>query len=491
MSKYIHFTQDIGKTKAGDYSELADPVAKQFVDMGVAEYAPEDPIARAVAMSMSQMTSVIEAQAQRQLEQQKTELKKYDLATRDFARPRFMAGRDGYQDPTSEIDKKRGVGDWFRCVMRTLIASDSEARTILERPWEEGGYGCRNMVEGVGSLGGYTTPVLYESQVFEVASEQSVLVSRSDQRPLAARQVEWPALNQYIAPTKGQAAWFGGMQVFRKGEATQRTEKDLKFDKIQMLASDLTAYTELSRDLIMDSTIPIDAYVVRMMGQAIGWREDWEAFNGSGVNQFMGITNSQATLSVTRHTTTTPMALASWTGWVANPIIFSDVWAMKVRMLQGARDPVWFAHPYTLQNLLSLQDPTGRFIFVPYTTVGNAMSTPTGGGIAYRPAGYLVGDPVFLSEKVPAPSTSTNTTTSVYGPAGELLYVDCKSYWVGRRSGLEVGLSEHFKFDTDQLAIRAKIRNDGRPGQLYPITLADGTYQVSGFVSLAQGVTGP
>lgn len=108
----------------------------------------------------------------------------------------------------------------------------------------------------------------------------------------------------------------------------------------------------------------------------------------------------------------------------------------------------------------------------------------------FKPAGYLLGDPVFLSEKVPAPSTNVNTTSNVYGPLGELLYVDAKSYWIGRRSGLEIGLSEHFKFDTDQLAIRAKIRNDGKPGQLAPIYLADGVNQVSGIVTLAQGAAG-
>lgn len=504
MAKYILFTKDIGDYKAGDYSSVEEPVAKQFIDMKIAEAAPDDPIARTVAMSQRQVMASIQAEFQKQQEEQKANAKALAVRERDFARPRHIVSPHSWRDEESEVDKRRGPGDWFRCIMRTILSGDQDARAQLERPWEEGGYGCyrvngsgeRNMVEGVGGLGGYTTPVIYESQVFDVAAEQSVLVSRAESRPLAARQVEWPALDQYKAPPAGQAAWFGGMQVFRKGEITQRTERDLGFKKVQMLANDLTAYTELSRDLVMDSTVPIDSYVVRMMGEAIGWREDWEAFNGSGVNQFLGILNSPAALSTTRHTVAQIAALvAANAAFQCNPITFLDVFAMKVRMLLWARDPVWFCHPYTYQNLLTLQDPTARFLFVPHTTSVGPPPSMAGGGITYKPAGYLLGDPLFLTEKVPGPSASTNTTTSVYGPLGELVYVDCKSYWVGRRSGLEVGLSEHFKFDTDQLAIRAKIRNDGRPGQLAPIYLGDplatGTKQVSGIVTLAQGVTGP
>ena len=494
MSKHIQFTRDVGDYKVGQFSEVADVVATQFINMNVAKPAPEDLAERSVAMAAAQMTASIEATALKQREEIQAALKALAIPQRDFARPKHVSGRngDGYTDYTSEVDKKRGVGDWFRCVMRTMIVGDTEARTVLERPWEEGGYGCyrvdhhgeRGMVEGVGSLGGYTTPVIYEQQVFEVAAEQSVLVTRAEVKPLGNRQVEWPALNQYVAPTAGQAAWFGGMQVFRKGEDVQRTEKDLSFKKIQMLANDLTAYTELSRDLVMDSTIPIDNYIVRLMGQAIGWREDWEAFNGNGVNQFLGLMNSPALLPVTRH-----IVADRATTQAPNPIFAKDVFAMLSRMIVGARDPVWFCHPYSMANIEALTSPSGAFMYIPNTTLisggGNGEAT---GGMTYRPAGTLMGLPIFRSEKVPPPS-GTNDTTNINGPLGELLLIDCKSYWVGRRSGLEVGLSEHFKFDTDQLAIRAKVRNDGKPGQLAPIYLADGSAsnQVSGFVALAKG----
>lgn len=507
MSKYIMFTQNIGDYKVGEYSQVEDPVAKQFIDMRVAEAAPEDPIARTVAMSQRQVMASIEAQFQKQLEEQKAANKKYELATRDFARPKHHF-EVGYPDPTSEKDKLRNLpqNEWFRSfIYATCHDVDMELRkeayNRLTTPYEEGGWGCRAMAEGTGSLGGYTTPVLYESQVFEIAAEQSIIVPRAQTKPMGARQVEYPALNQYLAPAAGQSAFFGGMEVFRRGELQVRAEQDILWKKISLLAQDLTAYTEISRDLIQDATIPIDAYVVRMMGNAIGWREDWESINGTGEGMFLGILNSPATLTVTRH------AAGAGVGGTTYPtnIDFSDIVSMKVRMIVGARDPVWIVHPYTIAALTKMTDPAGRFVFIPYAYIGSEVQAAgamgnqgiyaggIGGAIGAatkRLSGVLMGDPVFISEKVPVGTGTAPTSTSVYGPFGEVTYVDCQSYWVGRRSGLEVGLSEHYLFKNDELAIRAKIRNDGKPGQLAPITLADGTKQVSGFVTLGAGATG-
>lgn len=517
MSKFIQFKQDVGTYKSGAYAEVADPVAQQFVDMKVADLAPEDPISRAVAMSMHQMTSVIEAQSQKALEAQKAELKKYEIATRDFARPKHMFAV-GNPDPTSEKDKLRNLpkNEWFRSLVYAICHDvDQDIRKnaydFLTTPYEEGGWGCRAMAEGTGSLGGYTTPVLYESQVFEIAGEQSVIVSRAEQKPMGNRQIEYPALNQYLVPTSGQSAFYGGMQVFRKGENTARAEVDVMWKKISLLAQDLTAYTEISRDLIQDATVPIDAYVVRLMGEAIGWREDWESINGSGNGEFQGFLSGakfaanagslqcSATISVTRH------LAANKFGNVNQAIDFNDIVNMKIRMVPGARDPIWIIHPYSIATLAKLQDSAGHLIFIPYSFVGGLQTSqnpaPTvgnqnyaggfgggNGGASQRLAGYLLGDPVFVSEKVQAPSTNVSDATSTYGTIGEISYVDCKSYWVGRRSGIETGLSEHYLFKNDEIAIRAKVRNDGKPGQIAPITLADGVSTVSGFVTLASGV---
>jgi HK97 family phage major capsid protein len=242
-----------------------------------------------------------------------------------------------------------------------------------------------------------------------------------------------------------------------------RTESNLSFKKIKMLAQDLTAYTTLSRDLIQDSTVSIDSYAVRMIGGAIGWREDWESINGNGAGQMLGYLNSPAVLLIARNT--------------SSHIKYQDVFTMKTRFMAGAQSPCWIVHPYALYDIETLVDPSGRFIYISGGTLlqGASPTMPAPGSIQYKPAGYLLGWPIYTSEKVPQ-----------LGTQGDLSLIDRKCYWFGRRAGLEVGLSEHFLFDQDELAIRAKVRNDGKPGLLAPVYLADGsgTNQVSSFVVL-------
>lgn len=467
MNKWIRFLKDTGQYKANSFAEVDETVARTFVAMGCAELAPEDPIQRALAQATSQFQAVIDARF----------AAAPAATTPALARPRTIVTPNepnlvpfhGRIEATENnpIDRRRmaGPGHFVRSVVTALGSRDADesraAHEELTRPWEEGGYGStRNMAEGQGSTGGYATPVIYENLFFAVAAEMEVIVPYATEMPLGARQVEYSALNQFTAPVSGQSAWYGGVQVYRKGEKTQRTETDISLKKISMVAQDLTALNELSRDLLFDAP-GIDSYVVREIGGAIGWREDWESFQGNGAGQFLGVVNSPAMLLVDRNTN--------------SEILYQDVFTMKTRLLGQARDACWICHPYTLYQIETLQDPANHFIFIANATVVPmpGVGVVAGGAMAYRPAGTLLGWPIYTSEKAP-----------VLGSACDLMLIDRKSYWVGRRSGLEIGLSEHFLFDTDQIAIRAKIRNDGKPGQIAPYYLADGSQsnQVSGFV---------
>lgn len=473
MSTFVRFTKAVAQYKAGETAELPDPIARAWLDLpDTAVEVSSDPHTRAIQDAMSHMVPLMQ-------EQGRTIAAELRRSNGSVQRPNLTAGSGHGEDFStiehvqSEVDKRRGPGHWLRSIVDALGNPNTEARSAahaeLIRPWSEGGYGCQRttMTEGSGVTGGYTTPVVYESQVFEIAAEQSVVVNGATNKPLAARQVEWPSLDQYRAPSEGQSAFFGGVQVFRKGETVHRVESSPLFKKIQMLAQDLTAYTTISRDLIQDSTIAIDAFVIRLIGEAIGWREDWESIWGSGVGQFLGFMKSPALIAVARNT--------------ALSIVYQDIFNMNARLLVNAQDPCWIIHPFAIAALQALQDPSGKFIFIPNSYANAAPPAPAGGGVAYPVAGYLLGYPIYRSEKTKYP----------LGTQGDIALVDRKSYWVGRRSGLEVGLSEHFLFDQDELAIRAKVRNDGKPGQLSPIILSDGvgSNTVSGFVTLTTKLT--
>jgi HK97 family phage major capsid protein len=96
--------------------------------------------------------------------------------------------------------------------------------------------------------------------------------------------------------------------------------------------------------------------------------------------------------------------------------------------------------------------------------------------LKYKAMGTLLGLPIRFTEKVPA-----------LGTTGCLSLIDPTQYGTADRQGLEVGISEHFLFDTDQIAFRFKIRNDGQPLWLAPYTSADAAAtKFSPFVQLSQ-----
>ena len=125
------------------------------------------------------------------------------------------------------------------------------------------------------------------------------------------------------------------------------------------------------------------------------------------------------------------------------------------------KNACWLIHPYTMPVLEQIQDPSGRYLMRPYPIAGNAS---------------LEGGPCFQMEGIPIVETEK---APMAGSVGDLTLTDATRYLLGRRSGLEIGVSDQFLFDTDQIAIRFKLRNDGMPQLIKPITLADGSAQVS------------
>jgi HK97 family phage major capsid protein len=442
---WIRLLKVVGEHKVGDFLDVDEATSRAYVAAGLAEdggNGPEHHLMRtAMAEFRAEMAGIVKGTADT-----------IRQTTQELARNRPSVIEPG----EAEADRTRGVGDYLRNVVTALDGSqEPEARQAAHERLTKV-YGCkRGMAEGAGSTGGYSTPVLYEQQMFKVAAEQGVLTPDAREVPLGAREVEWPALDQYQVPTAGQSAVFGGVKVYRKTESAQRTASQPALSKVKLVANDLTAYTEFSRDLLADNTAALDSAVPELVGQAIGWREDWEGLNGNGSGQFLGMYNAPCTIQVTRNT--------------SSRIKYVDVVTILSRLLPMSMNSPklrWIAHPYTIPELLQIQDPAGRYIFLQYQTPGEGTINPS-------PKWYMLGIPVKFTEKAPT-----------LGNAGDLSLADADKYLVGRRSGLEIGLSEHFKFDTDQVAIRAKLRNDGQPWLKKAITLADGTNTASGFVVL-------
>ncbi len=324
-----------------------------------------------------------------------------------------------------------------------------------------------------GATYGFALKPEFLGNVFEISSEQQVFANATQAIPVGQGiEVKWPAWDQYRAPTTAggviQSAVFAGISLYYKGETAQRTATDAALNMIQFKIVDLTAFTDFSRDFVVDNYLAFDSAVTRMIGRAFGWMEDYMAIQGPGLGKPQGYMNGPSTLVVNR-------AASS----VIRPVDLT-------KMIQATSPMVWnelrwIANITTFGNLSILFDGT-VYVFQPNALISQAMRLSAqdramggaGAELLHRPMGTLLGFPLYFSEKVP-----------VLGSTGDLSLVAPSQYGYARRGGMEVAVSEHFYFDTDRVAYRMKQRHDGKPLWRAPYTQADGSAtQVAPFVIL-------
>ena len=325
-----------------------------------------------------------------------------------------------------------------------------------------------------GATYGFSLKPEFLGTLFEISMEQQVFASSAQRIPVTQGiEVKWPAWDQYRAPvtTAGgvvQSAVFAGISLYYLGEITQRTPSDGLLNMINFKIVDLTGFTALSRDFVVDNYLAMDAAITRMFGRAIGWMEDYMSIQGGGVGKPQGYFNGPSTLVVNR-TTASKIKPADLTGMIAavSPMVWDDL--------------RWITNITTFPQLSILNDGT-NYVFQPNALISQAMKLSAmdravggrGAELMHRPMGDLLGFPVYFSEKVPT-----------LGNTGDLSLVAPSQYGIAERSGLEVAVSEHFYFDTDRIAYRFKKRHDMKPLWRAPYIQSDGSStQVAPFVIL-------
>jgi len=383
------------------------------------------------------------------------------------------------------VDAPPELRQWAHTKLRNSYGAEKcdykineETGEILQTVTRTMDYGIETITRtGTESLGGgptygFALKPEYMPSLFELPTEQSVFSTATFGVPIGnALELKWPALDQYKPPTTlngiKQSAVFAGFQLGYVGETTARPSSDAALSDINFKVLDLTGFTDLSRDLIADNYIAMDAMATRVFGRAFVWMEDYMTLQGNGLGQPEGFFNCLALLTQTRGT--------------ASHIEYEDIVGMMSKLHPmcwgGAR---WLCSISCLPDLVAVHNHAAALVYQPNTQISQAMtpsvistSTYDEGAKIARPQGILMGMPLFITEKVPA-----------IGTQGDLNLVCPDQYGLARRAGLEVGLSEHFFFSTDRIAYRFKMRHDGKSLWRAPYTQVDGTTKVSPFVQL-------
>jgi HK97 family phage major capsid protein len=366
----------------------------------------------------------------------------------------------------TEEDKQHSLGDFLRCV--GILADRQSPRDVYERAsdrlanqyrstyreWGKTPAEKRDMYQSSGTTGGYLVPTVLYNNLMAAAAEQSIVRQNATVIPMGADTVEIPLLNQTTAPTAGNSAFFGGITAAWSAEAASITEVQPTFRQAKLTAHELTGYTEVSRTLIQNSAISVDALLNGLFGGAVAWYEDYAFLRGDGIGKPLGILGAPAMLdSGTARGSATAITLAN----------AAQVYAKMLSTSRGSG--VWVVSQGAVAAFLQMAG------------VANGVILPAGflagTGATNAPAMSLMGRPVYFTEKLPTLNT-----------AGDFIFADFKQYLVGDRNALEIAVSEHFKFQNNQIAYRFVHRVGGLPWLNSYITLQDTSTTVSPFVYL-------
>ena len=250
---------------------------------------------------------------------------------------------------------------------------------------------------------------------------------------------------------------FGGITLYRPGEAVQKTSSKPTFRQVELTLHKITGLTGVSDEMIEDSPQSIETLITTVFGQAIGWQEDSDFLRGTGVNMALGVIGCPAAINQ-----------AIEPAQAAGTVIAANIVKMWARMHPIChKNAVWLCNSDVLPQLYMLGIAVG--------TGGSVVFTPAG-GLSTSPYASLMGRPLIPTEHC-----------SAVGTTGDILLADFTQYAIGGKAAggaPKVATSTHIYFDYDLVAFRFVLRYDGQPMWRAPLTPAHGA-TLSPFITLA------
>jgi len=360
-----------------------------------------------------------------------------------FAESREQARRTHAESIGAGVDVRKCFADWLlrvrfndRAGLEKIYGSVPNHEATVVKTALSGNVG--------GPTGGYLVPVELLLTIMETVNETALIRPRACVVPMATASTLMPLPNAQTVQAAGTSPFFGGMTmnwlIEAQNEAT--TESEPTFRQVELKANDLVGYALSSRNLMEDAGKGLEAWLIRLFAEAVGWFEDYAFLRGDGLGKPIGMLTTPAAIAVTRNT--------------GSHVKLVDIAGMAAKLLPVSwTRAIWAVHPTVIADLIQLS--TSAYIANMYAK-------------DYGPIGTLLTRPVYVTEKLPA-----------LGTAGDIMLLDPHLYLIGDRQRMEVDVASYgpAAFATNQDQWRIIQRVDGQPFFQKPITLQDGSTTAS------------
>lgn len=312
-----------------------------------------------------------------------------------------------------------------------------------------------HMEEGDSAQGGALVPEEFRAELMMTEIERAVVRGRATNIPMQTNRIGIPA----VVDDDHSTDFFGGVNVYRTGEASQKTAKKPELSKVYLTLHKLTGLVHVSDELLEDSPISLTPILNAMFSMAIAFEEDDDYLQGNGAGRPLGAFNAANPCLI---------AQAKETGQAASTVVWNNISKMWSRVHPASmRNAIWVANNEVFPQLATMSMAVG--------TGGVPVWLPANGA-SDTPFGTLMGRPLILCEKMQA-----------LGTQGDIGIGDFSQYLLAQKSGgaLKTAASIHLRFDYDETSFRWVLRYDGQPWWQSALTPKRGSSTLSPFVVLA------
>ena len=317
-------------------------------------------------------------------------------------------------------------------------------------------YAVRAMSEGTTSAGGALVPAQYLQDLFVLSLQTGVAFRNApgvESIPVASNVVYLP--RETVMPSSAAYA-----------EAGTLSATDATFAQQSITIKKQAAYSQFSNELLADATPAFEAYIAKTLARSLALFQDLQFLEGSGSGNNVTGMGSYSGLT-TGYTAATNGDSYSAAG--AADLLINLLFSLRIA---GVEPNAWIMHPRVLQSVSKIKDSQNRYVVESIGGVfGAPVAIPNVGQLqtAIMPTppvwrAQLLGIPVLLTSQIPITETQGSATNATHVYVGDFSFAR-----VLDRQTIEMAISEHIAFTTDQTAVRVT-------GRAAPVLLAPAAF---------------
>lgn len=302
------------------------------------------------------------------------------------------------------------------------------------------------LIEEQDNRGGYLVSREIADAIMRIAASVGTIMSQAAKWEMTSDELSVP--NYTGSFLKG--AYLG---VDAPGAVT-----GLTFGQAQLIAKKWQLAFVVGNDLLADASVNVADWLLALGGEALANMIDYQGFVG-GANTgdpFLGILNYPSTTTIDETgTKVSSYVLPTGSTTFAKFAVMDDSSAMIGDMEESLLDGAAFYMNRTVWAKLRIQKDTAGNYILPYSgwaKPGAAMESAVGGG-PIKPAGEILGYPVYTNRHLPAVGASSVNGFSDGASNPFMVFGNMKAFAFGDKGELRVGQFESGSFGGKEIAL--------------------------------------